>query len=229
MKVKGQAVLVTGANRGLGRAVAEAFLAAGAKVYAGSRDASKVAIAGAIPLALDVTDPASVAAAAVQAGDVSIVINNAGIFSTGPAVGEDALARLRSQFETNVVGTWNVSHAFAPILGKNGGGAIVDILSVLSWLTLEGTSAYSASKAAAWALTNGLRKELAGQGTQVIGLHVGYMDTDMTAGLDAPKSAPADVAAQILAAIEDGRSEILADGISQNVKASFGTPASAYL
>lgn len=229
MKVKGQAVLVTGANRGLGRALAQAFLAAGAKVYAGARDASKVDIPGAVPLVVDVADRASVEAAAAKAGDVAIVINNAGIFEAGPTLGAGSLERLRRQFETNVVGIWNVSDAFAPILARNGGGAIVDVLSVLSWLTLEGTAAYSASKSAAWALTNGLRKDLAAQGTKVIALHVGYMDTDMTAGLEAPKSSPADVAAQVLAAVEEDRPEILADGISQNVKASFGTPAAAYL
>lgn len=229
MQVKGRTVLVTGANRGLGRAIAQAFLAAGAKVYAGSRDAAKVDLAGAVPLALDVADPASAAAAAATAGDVAIVVNNAGIFEPGPALGAGGLERFRRQFDTNLYGIWNVSDAFAPVLARHGGGAIVNVLSVLSWLTLPGTTAYSASKAAAWALSNGLRKELAGQGTKVVSLHVGYMDTDMAAGVEEAKSSPADVAAQVVAAVEAERPEILADEVSRQVKGSFAAEGSAYL
>ena len=229
MKVKGQTVLVTGANRGLGLALVDAFLAAGATVYAGARDASKIDRSGARPVQLDITDPASVKAAAAKLGDVTIVVNNAGVFVPAAIGAPDEIAALRSNLDTNVYGTYNVASAFAPILARNGGGAIVNVLSVLSWVTLEGTSGYSASKAAAWAITNGLRKELKGKGTQVIAVHVGYMDTDMAAGVTTPKSKPSDVAAQILDAIEHDQPELLADGITQSVKASLGTHTAAYL
>jgi NAD(P)-dependent dehydrogenase (short-subunit alcohol dehydrogenase family) len=229
MQIKGKSVLVTGANRGLGRALVDAFLAAGATVYAGARDASKIDNARAKAIELDITKPASIAAAAMKLGDVSIVVNNAGIFVPSAISAKDSGAVLKTNIETNLYGTYEVAAAFAPILTKNGGGTIVNVLSVLSWLTLDGTSGYSASKAAAWALTNGLRKELKSSGTNVIGVHVGYMDTDMAANVTTPKAKPADVAAQILEAIEHDRPEVFADDVTRHVKASLGGDAAAYL
>lgn len=229
MQLKNAVVFVTGANRGLGRAFAEAALAAGAaKVYAAARDPAAIDLAGVVPVKLDVTDPAQVAAAASQCADVTLLINNAGVSQGAGVLAADAIATARHHFETNVFGVWALAQAFAPVLQANGGGAVLNVLSVLSWLTLPGLAPYSASKAAAWALSNGLRAELKAQGTQVTSLHVGYMDTDMTRGLDAPKSAPADVARLALQGVADGAIEVLADDISRQVKHSLSTAAPAY-
>lgn len=229
MQLKNAVVFITGANRGLGRAFAEAALAAGAaKVYAAARDPGSVDLPGVVPVALDVTDPAQVAAAAAQCGDVTLLVNNAGIAQRVGALEADALEAARRQFDTNVFGLWALTQAFAPVLKANGGGAVLNVLSVLSWVTLPGTAPYSASKAAAWALSNGLRGELKAQGTQVTSLHVGYMDTDMTRGLDAPKAAPADVARLALQGVEAGAVEVLADELSRQVKAGLSQQAPVY-
>ena len=230
MKLHDSVVLVTGANRGLGRAFAEAALAAGArKVYAAARDPASIDLPGVVPLALDVTDPAQVEAAAVACADVSVLINNAGISRQSSLLGgADAIVAARAELETNFFGPWLLARAFAPVLKANGGGAIVNVLSVLSWLSFPGVATYSASKAAAWSLSNGLRNELREQGTQVTSLHVGYMDTDMTRGLDAPKSSPADVARRTLQGVEAGLFEVLADEISRQVKLSLSSAQPAY-
>ncbi|WP_457422761.1 SDR family oxidoreductase [Roseateles sp. P5_E7] len=229
MQLKNAIVFITGANRGLGRAFAEAALAAGAaKVYAAARDPASIDLAGVVPVKLDVTDPAQVAAAVAQCGDVTLLINNAGVSKGAGVLAADAIAVTRQHFDTNFFGVWALSQAFAPVLKANGGGAVLNVLSVLSWLTLPGLTPYSASKAATWALSNGLRSELKAQGTQVTSLHVGYMDTDMTRGLDAPKSAPADVACLALEGVAAGAFEVLADDISRQVKQSLSTPAPAY-
>nr|WP_199045213.1 SDR family oxidoreductase [Dyella sp. ASV24] len=231
MKIQGSTVLVTGANRGLGLAFAKALLAAGArKVYAGARDPSTVTLPGVVPVKLDVTNPQDVAAAAALAADVDIVINNAGI--SGGAVlldAKDGQDNLRRIMETNLYGIHATSVAFAPVLKKNGGGALVNMLSALSWLSLPSTSAYSVSKAAAWALTNSLRNELREQGTQVLGIHAGYIDTDMVSHVDAPKTSPDDIARRTLEALERGDSEVLADETSRQVKAGFNAPQAVYL
>ncbi|CAM3756781.1 Short-chain alcohol dehydrogenase [Bordetella sputigena] len=230
MEIKGRVALVTGANRGLGKAVAQALLQAGAaKVYAAARNPDSVDLPGVVPIALDVTDPASVKAAAERCGDVDIVVNNAGISLRGPALGGDALARARQLFDVNFYGIFNVSDAFAPAMARKGGGAIVNVLSVLSWVVIEGSTFYSASKAAAWALTNGMRHQLKAQRIQVTGVHVGYMDTDMVKSIDAPKTSPAVVADKIIAAIRDDQPELLIDDISREVKASLSLDKPAYL
>jgi len=231
MNIQNSVALVTGANRGLGLAYAKALLAAGArKVYAGARDPSTVTLPGVIPVKLDVTDPQDVAAAAALCSDVNLVINNAGI--TGGALLLDAAdgeTTLRRLLETNLHGIHAMAVAFAPVLKANGGGALVNMLSALSWLSLESTSAYSVSKAAAWALTNSLRNELRAQGTQVLAVHAGYIDTDMVSHIDAPKSSPADIAARTLEALAKGELEVLADETSRQVKAGFGATPAAYL
>lgn len=226
MKIKGSTALVTGANRGLGLAYVKALLAAGAsKVYAGARDPSTVTLAGVVPVKLDVTSAEDIAAAAAQCGDVDLVINNAGVIDAEPLLGDPG--GLRKIMETNLYGILSVSQAFAPVLKKNGGGALVNMLSALSWISLPGTSAYSVSKAAAWALSNGLRNELREQGTQVVSVHAGYIDTDMVKGVEAPKSRPENIAAAVIAGIEAGDSEVLSDETSRHVHAGFA--ASAYL
>ena len=227
MKIQGSTALVTGANRGLGLAYAKALLAAGArKVYAAARDPSTVTLPGVVPVKLDVTNPAEVAAAAAQCGDVDLVINNAGIAAGSASLLDDESA-LRKMMETNVYGIFAVSRAFAPVLKKNGGGALVNMLSALSWLSLPTTAAYSVTKAAAWALSNGLRNELRGQGTQVVSVHAGYIDTDMVRHVDAPKVTPEAIAAAVIAGIEAGDEEVLADDTSRQVKQGFA--ASFYL
>ncbi|MEW2548514.1 SDR family oxidoreductase [Streptomyces sp. NPDC047002] len=217
--------LVTGGQRGLGRALARELLERGAaKVYVTARKPAPEEDPRIVPLALEVSDPDSVAAVAQAAGDVAIVVNNAGAPGSGQVVAAD-LADVRALFEVNVFGALRVAQAFAPVLARNGGGALVDIHSVLSWL--PGHGAYSASKAAFWSLTNSLRLELAPAGTQVVGVHLGYIDTDMVRDLDVPKSDPAAVAAAVADALEDGESEVLADDVSRRVKAALSGPVEA--
>lgn len=220
MKIEGSVVFVTGANRGLGLAFARAALAAGArKVYAAARDPSSITLDGVVPIALDVTKPEQVEAAAGDCKDVTLLINNAGISRGASLLGASAgFDEARAEFETNFFGPWAVARAFAPVLKANGGGAIVNVLSVLSWLTLPGAASYSASKAAAWSLSNGLRNELREQGTQVTSLHVAFMDTDMARKIPGDKIAPEDVARQTLDAVEAGEPEVLADATTRGVK-----------
>lgn len=230
MNVKDSVVLVTGANRGLGRAWARALLDGGAsKVYAAARDAASIDMPGVIPVELDITRPGQVERAARDCTDLTLLINNAGITRPGDLLSPDAADLARQEMETNYLGTLAMSRAFAPVLARNGGGAIINVLSVLSWITVPGTATYSASKAAAWAMTNALRQALRGQGTQVIGLHVGFMDTEMTHGIEVPKAAPADVVALALAALEAGDEEVLADDTSRGVKRGLSAQPGVYL
>lgn len=226
LTVEGSVALVTGANRGLGKAFARALLDAGAaKVYAGARDVSTITDPDVVSVALDVTDHAQVAKVAAELGDVQIVINNAGVASWLSAVEGEDLDPFRAEFEVNYFGLVAVARAFAPVVGRNGGGAIVNMLSALSWATFEQTANYSATKAAAWAYTNGLRHSLAEQGTLVVGVHAGYIDTDMVAAVNAPKITPEDVARQTVEAIAAGRDEVLADDTSRGAKARIGAAA----
>lgn len=224
MKLQDAVVFITGANRGLGLAFAKAALAAGAKkVYAAARDPASIALAGVQAVALDVTDAAQVEAAARACGDVTLLVNNAGISRGGTLLGADGMDKARAELETNFFGSWAVARAFAPVLKANGGGAIVNVLSALSWLSLPSSQTYSASKSAAWALSNGLRDALRGQGTQVTSLHVAFMETDMTASIPGAKASPDDVARQTLAGVEAGLFEVLADEVTRNVKASLSS------
>ena len=230
MKIQNSVALVTGANRGLGLAFTQALLAGGArKVYAAARDPASVKQPGIQPVRLDVTNAEQVAAVAAELGDVTLVINNAGVIRGSGFLGEKGVESARAELETNFFGPVNVSRAFAPILARNGGGAIVNVLSALSWVAFPASSTYSASKAAAWSFSNGLRNELRGQGTQVLALHVGYMDTDMVREVAAPKSKPEDVARQVLEALEAGKSEILADEVSRRIKQNLSAEPGVYL
>jgi NAD(P)-dependent dehydrogenase (short-subunit alcohol dehydrogenase family) len=217
-------VLVTGANRGLGTAFAEALVAAGATVYAGARNPDSVTTPGVTAVRLDVTDPTSVAAAAAELDDVTVVVNNAGIGRSGSLLTGESLDGFREELETNVIGPLHVTRAFAPVLAANGGGAVVNIHSALSWFTSPRVAGYSATKAALWSLTNAIRGELRDQGTLVLGVHVGYMDTDMTADVTAPKSDPADLVAQVLEALEKGEEEVLGDDTSRFAKSVLTGP-----
>jgi NAD(P)-dependent dehydrogenase (short-subunit alcohol dehydrogenase family) len=220
VRIEGSTALVTGANRGLGRRFAEALLLRGATVYAAKRGPELVELAGVTPIQLDITTPESVAAAAAATGDVSLLINNAGS-STGASLLTGPLDDIRLEMETHFFGTLAVTRAFAPQLAAQGGGAILNVLSALSWFSFPASGAYCAAKSAEWSLTNSIRQELAAQRTQVSALHVGYMDTDMTRHVSAPKSDPAAVAQQALDELEAGHAEILADETSRQVRAAL--------
>jgi NAD(P)-dependent dehydrogenase (short-subunit alcohol dehydrogenase family) len=221
MNFNGSVALVTGGNRGIGASFVQALLDRGAtKVYAAARDPRKVTIPGAVPLRIDITDPESVRAAAEQAGDVNLLVNNAGI-ATGAAVLDSELEDWRREYETHVLGTLTVSRAFAPILARNGGGGLVNVLSALSWFSMPASAAYCAAKSAEWSLTNALRVELAQQGTQVTALHMGYVDTDLIAHLDTPKSAPQEIVRAALDGFEAGDFEVTADDTAKQVKSAL--------
>ena len=230
MKLQDAIVLITGANRGIGLAFAGAALARGArKVYAGVRSSSNFSNRGLVPIKLDVTSDNDVADAARICNDVTLVINNAGIALLGGLLKAGTSDTARMQFETNVFGILRMTQAFAPVLAKNGGGAFLNVLSAASWINSGALTAYAVSKAAAWSLTNGLRNELRQQRTQVLGLHVGFVDTDLTRGLDVVKVSPQSVVATALDALEAGASEVLADERAQTIKRGLTTEPAVYL
>ena len=218
--------LVTGANRGIGRHLAAQLLERGATVYAAARRPETLDLPGARPLALDITDPDAVAAAAELAGDVDLLVNNAGISTGAQLLGD--LDGVRAEMDVNFWGTLAMVRAFAPVLAANGGGAVVNVASALSWFAAPGAGAYAVSKAANWNMSNALRLELAGQGTQVTSVHLGLADTDMARGLDAPKTDPADVARMTLDAVEAGAFEVVVDDWSAMVKASLAQDPRAF-
>jgi len=230
MKIEDAVVLVTGANRGIGRAFARELLARGArKVYAGARDPAAVTQSGVQALRLDVNKPDDVAAAAALAPDVTLVINNAGIAQPGGFLAVDSEDTARRILETNFFAVLRMSKAFAPVLKANGGGAFLNVLSVASWVNGGELAAYSASKSAAWSLTNALRNELAAQKTQVLALHMAYVDTDLTRGLDAPKSCPEQIVKRALDGLEAGLDEVLADELTLQVKRGMTAARPSYL
>ncbi|MFD0686068.1 SDR family oxidoreductase [Actinomadura fibrosa] len=219
--IEGAVALVTGGSRGIGRALVEALYERGAaKVYATARTAGAVGHPDAVPLALEVTDPDSVAAAAAAASDATILINNAGTLSAASFLGSP-VEDVRREFDVNFFGPLLTTRAFVPVLERNGGGHILNVHSVLSWITIPGAEAYSASKSALWSQTNALRLALRPRGITVTGLHVGYVDTDMAAGVEGPKVAPRDVAEQALDGIEGDAPEVLVDELSRRVKAGL--------
>jgi NAD(P)-dependent dehydrogenase (short-subunit alcohol dehydrogenase family) len=226
MEIKGSVGLVTGANRGIGRAFVRALVDHGAaKVYAGARDPATAADRDVTPLQLDVTSPADIAAAAAVAQDVTIVINNAGVFGSNTKLLEGSFDDAQREMEVNYFGTWAVSRAFAPILARNGGGALVNMLSVASWAGRPVFPGYAASKAAQWSLTQSLREGLHGQGTLVVGVHAGFVETDLASWTDAPKISAASVAEQTMQAIASDSVEVLADERTRQVKAALSQPA----
>ena len=230
MNIENSVVLVTGANRGIGQAFARELLARGVrKVYAAARQPSTITLPGVQALQLDVTNAKEVAAAAALATDVTLLINNAGIAQPGGFLTEGSDEIARRIFETNFFGMLNMSKAFAPVLKANGGGALLNVLSVASWVNDGGLAAYSASKSAAWSLTNALRHELAGQKTQVLGLHMAYVDTDLTQGFDVPKSSAQEIVQRALDGLELGADEVLADVLTQQVRQGLTAPRPVYL
>ncbi|MET7757553.1 SDR family oxidoreductase [Streptomyces sp. NPDC005389] len=227
MELKDAVAVVTGANRGLGRHLAARLVERGAKVYAAARRPETVDLPGVIALRLDVTDEESIRNAARVASDATLLVNNAGISTGAPLIAGRPDA-VRLELEVNFFGPLAVTRAFAPVIESNGGGGVLNVLSVLSWLHPAGLGSYAAAKAAAWALTNASREELAPRGIDVSGLYVGYMDTDMAAGVPADQKAdPAEVAGRALSGIETGLPEILADEATRYVKQSLAAAPNA--
>lgn len=222
MKIAGSVALVTGANRGLGQVYARELVRRGAaKVYGAARKPAAVTEPGVTPVGLDITDPAQVANVAAQCADVSLLLNNAGVLSYQTFTGAPDLSGARQEMETNYFGTLSMCRAFAPVLAANGGGAIVNMLSVTSFYTNPFNASYGASKAAGWSLTNGVRLELHHQGTLVVGVHAGFIDTGMAALVDAPKDSPESVARQVFDAVEAGQTEVLCDERTRTIKAQL--------
>jgi NAD(P)-dependent dehydrogenase (short-subunit alcohol dehydrogenase family) len=222
MKIAGSVALVTGANRGLGQAYARELVRLGAaRVYGAARNPAQVTEPGVTPVALDITDAQRVTEVAAQCADVSLLVNNAGVLKYSTFIGAPSLDAARQEMETNYFGTLSMCRAFAPVLAANGGGAIVNMLSVTSFYTNPFNASYGASKAAGWSLTNGVRLELHHQGTLVVAVHAGFIDTDMAALVNVPKLSPESVAEQVFAAVEAGQVEVLADERTRTVKAEL--------
>ncbi|MGT2427160.1 SDR family oxidoreductase [Amnibacterium kyonggiense] len=219
--LQGAVVLVTGANGGLGAEfVRQALDRGAAKVYATARTPKDWDDDRVTPLALDVTDPASIGAAAAAAGDTTVLVNNAGIALMAPSLLETDPDDLRRVLETNAVGLLAVTQAFAPALTA-ASGAVIDVASVASWRARGILAAYGASKAAAWSLTDSLRAELRPKGVQVLGLYLAFTDTPMTAGLDVPKGSPVDVVRDAYDGLEAGALEVLADDYTRTVRSQL--------
>jgi len=227
MNINGSTALVTGTNRGIGRHLAAQLVERGAKVYATARRPELIDLDGVEKLALDITSPESVAEAARIASDVDLLVNNAGIATPALLLGD--LEGVRTELDTNFWGTLSVIREFAPILAANGGGAIVNIASGTSWMTMPGGSAYSVSKAAQWSMSNGLRLELRDQATSVISVHLGSADTDMGRGVPLDKIDPADVARATLDGVERDDWEVIVDEQAALVKRMLsGDPKDFY-
>jgi NAD(P)-dependent dehydrogenase (short-subunit alcohol dehydrogenase family) len=228
MKFTGKVVLVTGANGGIGKTLVKALLDKGvAKIYAAARNSAAVADlvqehnGRVIALRLDITDASSVAAAAKQCRDVDLLINNAGVNRCESFMGATAMESAREEMEVNYFGTLAMCRAFAPVLIARGGGAIVNICSIIGLVNLPLNGTYCASKAAGHSLLQGLRAELAAGNIHVVGVYPGPVDTDMTAGQEMPKAAPDQIAAAIVAGLENGAEEIFPDPMSQGVHAGL--------
>lgn len=226
LSLEGRTVLVTGANGGLGEQFVLQALERGAtKVYAAARTPKGWRDARIQPLTLDITDADSVSGAVIAASDVDLLINNAAIAPANDSLfGPEVEAR--AIFETNFFGTLRVANAFAPVLAANGGGTMLNIVSLAAWIPMP--SVYAASKAALWSATNGLRMELEGKGTKVIGLYVGMIDTPMAAQYDVPKTSAESVVAQAYDGVEAGALEVLADDLTRDLKSRMGTAAEEY-
>ena len=231
MDVKNATVFITGANRGLGLAFAREARRRGAtKIYAGMRNASGFEEPGIVPVRIDVTDASSIAAAAELAADTTLLINNAGIAALieGP-LSADVAAQSARMFDTNYYGVVRVTQAFEQILSAKPNAAIINVLSDIVWLPRPYLTPYAASKTAAWSFTNQLRFHLRERGIQVLGLHVGFLDTDLTNGIDVPKASPEDVARQTYDALAAGKSEVMADKGTATLKGTLAAEMPGYI
>jgi NAD(P)-dependent dehydrogenase (short-subunit alcohol dehydrogenase family) len=218
MDIKGCTALVTGASRGLGRAYVDANFDRGArKVYAGVRDPASITDRRVTPLRLDVTSSDQITEAATACTDVDLLINNAGAMMAKPILDPEADVALSTEFETNVMGVVRMANAFAPILARNGGGCIANVLSVVSWYVYPFNATYCASKHAALAVTNALRIQLKAQATLVVGVYAGFIDTDMAARVSGDKTSPAQVANRTLDGVQNGSNHVFADEAAENI------------
>lgn len=228
MQITTATALVTGANRGIGRHLAAELLKRDAAVYATARNPEEIDLPGVTAIRIDITDRASLTAAADIASDVTLLINNAGV-STGSDLllaSEDAI---RLEMDTHFFGTLSVIRAFAPRIAANGGGTILNILSALSWVSRPQYGAYCAAKSAEWSMTNALRVQLAAQSIRVIGLHVGSVDTDMTAHLSVPKVNPADLARMAVDAIEQDQYEVIVDDSARRARSGLSEGLACFI
>ena len=221
---RGAVALVIGANRGIGKVFARELIDRGAAtVYGGARNPDRINVPGVVPVPLDITDPAQVAAAADQCTDVTLLVNNVGIFGARPLLGNPSAQDACDETDTNFFGTLSMIRAFAPILGRNGDGAIINVLSILSFAQYAPWASYGASKGAAWALSNVARDELAPQETHVTygvaSVHCAFVDSDVTTDIEFPKMAPETVVIMTLDALEMGEAEVLAEQLARNSKA----------
>jgi NAD(P)-dependent dehydrogenase (short-subunit alcohol dehydrogenase family) len=230
MKLENAVVLVTGANRGLGLAFAKEALARGArKVYAAARNPDSITLEGVIPVKLDVTNKDDIARLVEQCSDLTLLINNAGVAEIGAMLTEDSETMLRRQLETNLYGPLRLTQNFATVLANNGGGGIINVLSIASWITGPLLATYAVTKSAAWSMTNAVRQELAAQQTQVLGLHVGFIDTDLTKGLDVPKVSAEQVVNRTFDGLEQGVDQVLADEPTQMIHQALSSAPQVYL
>ena len=231
MNIQGSTALVTGANRGLGKAIVTALLGAGAaRVYAAARDEKTIALADprVIAVTLDTTKPETIAAAARRAGDVTLLVNNAGVLA-GFDVLKATQADLDAAFRTNVYGTLDVVRAFVPVLERAPAGAtIVNILSLVSLGSLPAMGGYSASKAAAYSITQSLRAGLKSRRIDVLAALPGPIDTDMVRDLQMPKASPEDTAKGVVAGIARGEEEIFPDAMAQQMGALWSKSPKEY-
>lgn len=224
MKIQGSVALVSGANRGIGKAYVEALVQAGAaRIYAAARnvetlqDVVVIAPDRIIAVALDVTQPDQISAVVEQTQDVTLLINNAGVLGAGGLFTSNSVEIAQWEMNTNYFGTLYMTRAFAPVLQHNGGGTLVNLLTIASVVNVPVFSSYSASKAALYSLTQGVRAELAQQGTLVMGVFPSPVDTAMSDGVLLDKVAPLEVAQLTLQAIEEGIEDVYPDPVSRDV------------
>jgi len=230
-KIQGCVALVTGSNRGLGRTYCEGLLRAGAKkIYAAARDAAKISMnhPTLVPLRLDVTAPDDIGAAVDACADITLLVNNAGVLDNSPMLACAAEAAARHEMETNFFGLLGMIRGFAPVLAKNGGGTIVNVLSVASWFANPFMATYCASKAAAEMLTHAIRMQLRSQGTDVVGVYAGYIDTDMAAHVRHPKTSPEQVVERTFEGVENGQESVFADERAVDVDARVRLERAAF-
>jgi len=226
MDIKNSVAFVTGANRGIGRAFVDGLLAAGAaKVYASARDVAKLAALASdprvVPVSLDVSDAGQILDVAAKHDDVTLLVNNAGVAAFQGLIAADDISAARNEMEINYFGTLNMARAFAPVLAKNGGGALVNLASIASYVNFPVLGSYSASKAAVHSLTQGIRAELNAQGTQVLGVYPGPIDTDMAENFPMDKTPPADVVRSVLDAVESGDEDVYPDPVAVEMHAGI--------